>query len=215
MPASKLFLLFSNKILPFLALPFLIWYWTRAGGIAFACLVLGLPLLFGYLAPGIGTNTLKMWRFRYSWTIGNYFIHHGFIYTATLGLVILVAFMPPARNDWPTLLLNMARGAGLLGFVGWTHDTIAIREGVMEVYNEAWKRGAPAEVIAAQYAPLSFSLLGAVYAGIVTLGYQTLVLDQNSASLWRLFPLGLTLMSAAISLPFLKWIKKVCISRNQ
>jgi hypothetical protein len=209
MTPSKLFLLFSNKILPFLALPFLLWYWTRLGGLLFASLVLGLPLLFGYLAPGIGTNLLKMWRFRDSWTVGNYFIHHGFIYAATFGLVLLVAFAPPARDDWPIILLNMARGAGLLGFVGWTHDRIAIREGLMEVYNEAWKRGAPAEVIAAHYAPLCFSLLGATYACIVTLGYQTLVLDQNPASLWWLFPLGLTVMSAAISLPFLPWIKEV------
>jgi hypothetical protein len=211
MTPSKLFLLFSNKILPFLALPFLLWYWTRLGGALFALLVLGLPLLFGYLAPDIGTNLLKMWRFRDSWTVGNYFIHHGFIYAATFGLVILVAFVPPARDDWPTLLLNMARGAGLLGFVGWTHDTIAIREGVMEVYNDAWKRGAPAEVIAAQYAPLCFALLGAAYAGTVSLGYQTLVLDKNPSSLWWLFPLGLTLMSAAISLPFIKWIKQVVL----
>ncbi|MEW5940807.1 MAG: hypothetical protein AB1750_14150 [Chloroflexota bacterium] len=209
MNSSKLFLLIANKVFPFLALPFLVWYWHRLGGPIFALLVLGLPLLFGYLAPGIGTNLLKMWRFRDSWTLGNYFIHHGFIYSATLGAVIVVAFVPPADNDWQTLLLNILRGAGLLGFVGWTHDTIAIREGVMEVYNDAWKRGAPAEVIAAQYAPLCFSLLGAVYAGTVSLGYQSLVLEQNPSSLWWLFPLGLALMSAAISLPFLGWIREV------
>ena len=172
-------------------------------------LTLGLPFVFGYLAPGIGTNLLKMWRFRDSWVIGNYFIHHGFIYAATLGAVLFIAFVPPVQNDGWTLLGNMARGAGILGFVGWTHDLISIREGLMEVYNEPWKRGAPAEVIAAQYAPLCFALLGAVYAGVVTFGYQALVLDNNLTSLWWLFPLGLTLMTAAISLPFLPWIKEV------
>jgi hypothetical protein len=209
MNLGKAFLLFGNKIFPFLALPALVWLWTRAGGLAFMALVLGLPLLFGYLAPGIGTNVLKMWRFRDNWTIGNFFIHHGFIYAVTFGAVMVVAFVPPARNDGWTLLLNMARGAGILGFVGWTHDLVAIREGLMEVYNAEWKRGAPAEVIAAQYAPLCFSLLGACYAGIVTIGYQTVILEQNPASLLWLFPLGLTLMSAAISLPFLAWIKEV------
>jgi hypothetical protein len=215
MNLAKTYLFVSNKIFPFLALPILIWLWVRAGGTAFTILVLGLPFLFGYITLGIGINVLKMWRFRDSWTIGNYFIHHGLIYASTMGLVMYFAFFTPANNDWSTLLGNMARGAGILGFVGWTHDLIAIREGLMEVYNEPWKRGAAPEVITAQYAPLCFSLLGACYAGIVTLGYQTLVLDNNVNSLWWLFPIGLTIMSAAISLPFLAWIKEVVLRKAQ
>ncbi|PKN90852.1 MAG: hypothetical protein CVU44_21960 [Chloroflexi bacterium HGW-Chloroflexi-6] len=210
MTFSKFFLFFGNKILPFIGLPILAWLWTGVGGAAFAWFVLGLPFLFGYIAPGIGTNILKMWRFRDSWTIGGYFIHHGFIYASTMGLVMYVAFFPPAaQNDWGTLLGNMARGAGILGFVGWTHDLIAIRAGLMEVYNQEWKRGAAPEVIAAQYAPLSFCLLGACYAGLVTLGYQSVVLENNLASLGWLFPLGLAILSASISLPFLPWIREV------
>ena len=215
MSFSKTFLFVGNKVLPFVGLPILIWLWVREGGIAFMALVLGLPFLFGYIVPGIGTNILKMWRFHDSWTVGNFFIHHGFIYAATMGTVMYFAFLTPARNDWLTLLGNMARGAGILGFVGWTHDLIAIREGLMEVHNEPWKRGAPAEVVAAQYAPLCFSLLGAVYAGMVTLGYQTMVLGQNPANLWWLLPLGLIVMSAAISLPFLAWIKKAASQKAQ
>lgn len=214
MSPSKLFLFISVYIFPFLALPILIRLWSALGGEAFMLFVLGLPLLFGYLAPGIGTNVLKMWRFRGRWTAGNYFAHHGFIYAATMGLALFLTFTPPAQNDWLTLLLNMTRNAGLLGFIGWTHDLIAIRAGMMEVYNDEWKRGAPAEVVAAQYAPLCFSLLGAAYAGIVTLGYQTLAADQNPDALWRLLPLGLVLMSAAISLPFTKWIRKAIAARH-
>lgn len=209
MTLSKLSLFFGNKVYPFLSLPVLAYLWNQAGGTGFAVFALGLPFLFGYIAPGIGTNFLKMWRFRDTWTVGNYYIHHGFIYAATMGTVLYIAFLPPAQNDLQTLLGNMLRCAGILGFVGWAHDTIAIREGQMEVYNLPWKQGQPAEVVAAQYAPLCFFLLGACYAATVTLGYQTLVLNGNPASLWWLFPLGLTLMSAAISLPFLPWIRQV------
>lgn len=187
----------------------LVWFWMHLGGIAFMSLVLGLPFIFGYIAPGIGTNFLKMWRFRDSWTIGNYFIHHGFIYATTLGLVMCFAFLVPAKNNWSILLRNMLRGAGILGFVSWTHDLVAIRENLMEVYNEPWKRGAPPEVVVAQYAPLCFSLLGACYAGVVTFGYQVFVLDKNISGLWWLFPLGLIVMSASISFPFLPWIREV------
>ena len=206
---AKLFHFISNKIFPFLALPFLIPLWTRVGGREFAILVLGLPFLFGYIAPGIGTNYLKMWRFRGSMTIGNYYVHHGFIYAAMFGTLLYIAFIPPESGNWLTLLGNMARAAGLLGFVGWRHDISAIREGEMEVYNDAWKRGEAPEVIATQYAPLCFSLLGAGYAGMISLGYQTVAIDRNAASLWWLFPLGLLVMFAAISLPFRPWIQEV------
>lgn len=215
MNLSKTFLFAGNKILPFVALPILVWFWIRLGGIAFTSLVLGLPFIFGYVAPGIGTNFLKMWRFRDSWTIGNYFIHHGFIYASTLGLVMCFAFFVPANNNWSTLLGNMLRGAGILGFVGWMHDLVAIRENLMEVYNEPWKHGAPPEVVVAQYAPLCFSLLGACYAGVVTFGYQVLVLDKNINGLWWLFLLGLMVMSASISLPFLPWIREVLHERKR
>ena len=209
MNPGKTFIFIGNKILPFVALPILVWFWMREGGLAFMLLVLGLPLIFGYIAPGIGTNYLKIWSFHDKWTIGNYFIHHGFIYASTFGCVLFFAFFRPMHNDWLILVGNMVRSAAILGFVGWAHDMVAIREGTMVVYNEPWKRGAPAEAIAAQYAPLCFSLLGAAYGGIVTLGYQNLVLDHNSSSLWWLFPLGLFLMFAAITLPFLGWIKQV------
>jgi len=212
---SKTFLFVGNKILPFVGLPILIWLWVREGGIAFMTLVLGLPFLFGYIVPGIGTNFLKMWRFHDSWTIGNYFIHHGFIYASSMGFVMYFAFFTPTNNDWSTLLGNMVRGAGLLGFILWTHDFIAIREGMLEIYSEPWKRGAAPEVITAQYAPLCFSLLGACYAGIVTVGYQTVVLNKNINNLWWLFPLGLTVMSAVTSLPFLPWIKEILLQKAQ
>ena len=213
MKPGKIFLLVGNKIYPFVALPVLIWFWIRSGGLGFMCFVLGLPLLFGYIVPGIGTNVIKMWRFKDRWTVGNFFIHHGFIYAATMGSVMLIAFVPPASHDWWGWLANMARGAGLLGFTGWVHDLIGVREGMMEVYNEEWKRGEPAEVIVAQYAPLCFSLLGACYAGFISLGYQTVVLDQNPASLWWLFPLGLLSMSAVTTLPFLGWIRNLSLHR--
>lgn len=210
MTFPKLFLTFGNKIWPFIGLPLLTWFWAESGGPAFAALVLGLPLLFGYVFPGIGTNLLKMWRFRDSWVVGRFFIHHGFIYAATMGTVMYFAFIPPSGSgDWLTLLGNMARCAGILGFVGWTHDLVAIRAGLMEVYNQEWRRGEPPEVIAAQYAPLSFSLLGVCYAALVTFGYQTIVLGGNLASLSWLLPLGVLIMSAAVSLPFLPWIREV------
>ena len=59
MNLGKTFLFIGNKIFPFIALPILIWLWMRSGGIYFMLFVLGLPLLFGYIAPAIGTNVQR------------------------------------------------------------------------------------------------------------------------------------------------------------
>jgi len=112
---TKTILFLSNKAFPIIGFPILLWLWYQKEGTAFAILVMGLPFVFGYVVPGIGTNVLKMWRFRDRWVIGNYFIHHGFIYASTMGLVMLLAFFPPSGNEALPFLGNMARAAVLLG----------------------------------------------------------------------------------------------------
>jgi hypothetical protein len=201
---AKLFLFESNYIYPFLGFPIFLWLWVRDGSPAFAALVMGLPLVFGYVIPGIGTNILKMWRFHGPWLIGNYFIHQGFIYSATFGMELYLSFFPPAHGTeaW-TLIGNMARTAAMMVFIGWSHDLIAVREGVIEIYNGPWKRGASPETIVAHSAPLCYALLGATYGAIATWGYRILVQDGNINALWWLFPLAFAAMAVAASVPYL------------
>jgi hypothetical protein len=101
------------------------------------------------------------------------------------------------------ILGNMARTAAMIGFVGWWHDLLAVRHGVIEIYNGPWKRGASPETIVAHSTPLCYALLGAAYGGISTWGYQTLVQEGNINGLWWLFPLGLVAMTVASSVPYL------------
>ena len=202
---AKLFLFISNYIYPFLGFPIFLWLWVRDGSPAFAALVMGLPLVFGYLIPGIGTNVLNLWRFHGPWLAGKYFIHHGFIYAAVFGMELYLSFFPPSHGAeiW-TLIGNMARTAAMMISIGWTHDLLAVRYGVIEIYNGPWKRGASPETIVAHSAPLCYALLGVAYAGIATLGYQILVIQQgNMNNLWWLFSLGLAAMAVASSVPYL------------
>ena len=204
MSPAKTFLFVYNYVYPFIGLPLLLWLWTRDENAAFAGLVMGLPFVFGYLVPGIGTNILKLWRFRGHWVVGDYFIHHGFIYAATMGLALYVGFVPAAGTGLWGLLGNMARTASIIGFVGWGHDLLAVRAGVIEIYNGPWKRGASPEAIVSHSTPLCYALLGAAYAGVATLGYDILVAQQQSANnLWWLFPCGLAVMTLVSSVPYL------------
>lgn len=203
MNPEKVFLFLYGKVYPFIGFPLLALLWYQRYGVAFSVLVMGLPLLFGYLVPGIGTNVLKMWCFRDSWLIGNYYIHHGFIYASGLSLALYIGFVPiPEGGVWASLA-NIVRTAAIIGFLGWWHDLIAIRQGVLEVHNRPWRQGAAPEVIVTQYAPLCFALIGAIYAGMAVWGYQALVRQGNVNALWWLFPVGLVLMALATMSPLL------------
>ena len=70
---SKIFLFESKYVFPFIGFPVFLWLWVRDGSPAFAALVMGLPLIFGYVIPGIGTNVLKLWRFNGPWLMADIF----------------------------------------------------------------------------------------------------------------------------------------------
>ena len=200
---EKQILFIYNYVYPFVGFPLLIWLWYREVGLEVTLLVMGLPLVFGYLVPGIGTNLLKKWRFKGRWIVGDYFIHHGFIYASTMGLALYLGFFPTTAQGSAFLWGNMARTAALVGFGGWWHDLLAVRHGMIEIYNGPWQRGAVPEVIVAHYAPICFSLLGAAYAGIVTLGQRLLSAPGGASHLGWLFLAGLMVMTMAVSLPYL------------
>jgi hypothetical protein len=164
---------------------------------------MGLPLIFGYVVPCIGTRILKMWRFRDSWMIGDYYVHHGFIYSSGLSLGLYLGIVPIQNGGAWTTLFTIVRAAAIIGFVGWWHDLIAIRQGILEVHNRSWKEGAPPEVIATKYAPLCFAMIGAAYAVMALWGHASLVRQGNVNALWWLLPSGLTLMALATMTPLL------------
>jgi len=203
MNPEKIYLFLYTKVFALVGFPIMAWLWYQKYGAAFAALVMGLPLLFGYIAPGIGTNILKMWGFRDSWVVGKYFIHHGFIYASGFSLALYLGFIPTQKGSVWAIVANIACVTGIIGFAGWWHDLIAIRQGMMEVYNKAWKRGAEPEVIVTQYAPLCFALIGMVYTGMAFLGYETIVRQGNLNALWWLFPLGLALLTLVTAAPLL------------
>ena len=204
MKPSNVFLFLYDYVYPFVGFPALIWLWIRDSNPAFAVLVMGLPFVFGYVVPGIGTNFLKLYRFHGHWVVGNYFIHHGFIYSSAMGLGLYLAFFPSPHLEVWNILGNMARTAGLIGFVGWIHDLVGVRDGAIEIFNGPWKRGAGPEAIVSHSTPLCYAFLGITYAGIASVGYQLLVVQPgNGNQLWWIFLLGLALMTLFTSAPYL------------
>ena len=204
MRVSRGFLFAYNYVYPFLGFPLLLWLWHRKTGTAFTAFVMGVPLVFGYLIPGIGTNILKKWRFHGRMLLGNYFAHHGIIYSSTMGLALFISFPSGQPSDG---ILESAwivvRTAALVGFVGWWHDILGVKAGMVEVFNGPWRRGAGPEEIVTSYAPICFPALGAAYAGTAMFGYPFLVEGGHNSALAWLIPTGVAAMSLAGSIPYL------------
>lgn len=197
---AKTFLFIYNYIFPTLGFPWVCWLWYRAGGAPLAIFIMGLPLIYGYIIPGIGTNLMKKWRFNGPMLIGGYYWHHGFIYSSTMGMALFIAAFPVGEGLLAILLIAL-RTAAIVGFVAWWHDILAVRNGMVEIYNGPCKRGEPPEVIVTSYAPVCFSLLGLTYGAVGGLAYQ-MVLKGESSMVW-LWPVGLIAMTVATCVPYL------------
>ena len=68
---------------------------------AFTWYVLLLPLVYGYVVPGIATNLLHKWRFKGAWVVGQYYAHHGFLYVANMSPLLLLTFLGPRVRRFP------------------------------------------------------------------------------------------------------------------
>ena len=79
----------STYLFPAVGFPLVTYAWWRLSGGSwpFVLVVMGIPVLFGYLMPGIATQFVKRWRFTTGPRVGAYYVHHGFVYGSKLAFV--------------------------------------------------------------------------------------------------------------------------------
>jgi hypothetical protein len=169
-------LFFSTWIFPVLGFPLLVWAWLAVadGDWRVVTLVLGVPVVFGYLMPGITTNAVRRWHFTSGWRIGGYYVHHGFVYASKMAFVLLLALHDPrAAATWPGAAATILLVGGATAFGGWWHDIHAIRAGKIVL---AGSEGDPrsAEAALATFAPPSYFSIGATYAAAIILAWHHL-----------------------------------------
>ncbi len=195
-------------LLPFPVCIAAFFYWREVTkSQLFALFIIALPVLYGYIIPGIGTNIMKKWRFHGKMLLGNYYIHHGFKYASNLNLSFFVAFSDayvqpnPSLNRYITIALSTAF---IQGYIIWIHDTHCIKQGMLELDNPFSRAGKSAEEISFQYAPLTFFLIGLTFAISSLIAYQQLVVENIDS--WRVFSYcllgGFTMMASIPSIIF-------------
>jgi hypothetical protein len=189
-------LFISTYLFPAIGFPLLSYLWWRSSGGSwpFVLVVMGIPLVFGYLMPGIATQYVKRWRFTSGPRVGAYYVHHGFVYASKLALVLflVVRSLAAVRSAFDVAAIVVVAGAAT-AFGGWLHDVHAIAAGKIEVDGgvDALHR----------FAPASYFAMGATYAGVVILAYRLLA-DDPAAIAW-VFPAGLAILCVVPTVVFL------------
>jgi|EndMetStandDraft_9_1072997.scaffolds.fasta_scaffold03141_5 hypothetical protein len=186
----------STYLTPIVGFPLVTYAWWRTCDRQWPLVVviMGVPLVFGYLMPGIATHVLKRWRFTSGPRLGAYYVHHGFIYAAKLALMLLFVFRSFAAiaSVFDHVAVILVAGAAS-AFGGWWHDVNAVRAGRIEV------DGGPDAL--ATFAPPSYFSMGATYAGVV-LAARAVLVDAPGSLAW-VFPAALLAMCGLPTLVFL------------
>jgi hypothetical protein len=181
-----LMLFLSTYLFPAVGFPLVTYAWWRSSGSwPFTVVALGVPVLFGYIMPGIATHYVKRWRFTTGPRLGSYYVHHGFIYGSKLALALLlvVRSLSTVRTAFDTVSIVLVTGAAT-AFGGWWHDVNAVRAGKIEV-----EGGIDA---LADFAPATYFSMGATYAGVALASREVLAGDAG-ALVW-VFPAALVTM---------------------
>lgn len=179
---SRILLHLTTHVLPVPVTIAMFFVWQRwSGSVAFAALLILLPLLYGYIVPGIATNLLGRWRFTGPGRIGNFYAHHGFLYASKMSPLLLVSFLgtPLAPLSWAVITRVVLCAGALHSLVYWLNDIALVRQGILIINSPAARAGRSPEAIVTRYAPLCFFVIGASYAGVALLAFDRFIVERH------------------------------------
>jgi hypothetical protein len=182
-PVRSALLFISTYLFPVVGFPLVAYAWWRVGeSWPFVVVVMGVPVVFGYVMPAILTGVIKRWRFTSGPRLGPYYVHHGFVYGAKLALALLavVRSFDTVVSIVDVVAISVVTGAAT-AFGGWWHDTQAVRAGKIAIDDGI-------EGLAT-FAPPSYFAMGATYAAVSTAAFRVLVEDPGALA-W-VFPSAL------------------------
>jgi hypothetical protein len=194
-PLRQTLLFASTYAFPVVAFPLVSYAWFRTSGSwSFVVLVMGVPVLFGYVMPWVATDVVQRWRFTAGPRVGSYYAHHGFIYGSKLAFALLLVIRSIDAVDSLAHASAVVLVCGAVtAFGGWFHDTQAVRAGKIAIDD--------GEAALATFAPPSYFTMGATYAAVALIGYR--VLTRDAAALIWMFPLALVALCVIPTLVFL------------
>ena len=183
---------------PGLLTPIAVWLWWQryAGNVWLTAYACGLPIVYAYIVPGIGTNVLKVWEFDTRFRLGRFRPQHGFLFGSATATLVWLSHSQPVTN-WGDLLRLAFVLTGVLGLINTLYDIRALRVGLLHVYNQPWADCKGHEAIALDYCPWFFGGYGAAFGIALGSAEWIATLDHfNGLTFAWMFPLGLALTIA-------------------
>lgn len=216
MDFEKKFLFFNDYVLPiplFFVMIYL-WWLRVPDNPEFIAFVVGVPTLYGYIVPGIGTNVLGWWRFQGRWMLGKFHTHHGFMYGPPMSLIFYIILGDSVDLSAFRIFSIVFCLAYVLGFLSSQHDIMAVRNGIITIDNPPARAGLSPEQIVNYYGPACFSWLGALYGGSCAAAWQLMVVGKGG---WTVFawlaPVGLALMVFIPALIYWKLQQQILVDK--
>jgi hypothetical protein len=193
-------------IAPAVLTPLCAWLWWRHydGNAALAAIALLVPIAHAYWVPAIGTNALRVWEIDTRLRLGRFRPHHGFVFGSATALLLLPALGAPATDPTAAEVIRTGMLAGcILAPVNLIYDALAIRAGILKVYNQPWAQGRSAWAIAADYAPWFFGGFGLIHGAGLKLAEAYLLTNPDPL---RALAVGSGLIALTATLPTLGYV---------
>jgi hypothetical protein len=193
-PVRSALLFTSTYLFPLVGFPLVAYAWWRVGhSWPFVVVVMGVPVVFGYVMPAILTGVIKRWRFTSGPRLGPYYVHHGFIYGSKLALALLavVRSFDTVVSVLDVVAISVVTGAAT-AFGGWWHDTQAVRAGKIAIDDGI-------EGLST-FAPPSYFAMGATYAVVSIAAHRVLIADPGALP-W-VFPAALVTLCLVPTIVF-------------
>lgn len=185
-------------------LSFFLWNKTYSGNLYLVLIAICIPIFYAYIVPGIGTNVLKLWKFDSPLMVGNFRIHHGFIFGSATSVITWIVSNSIA-NDYKDVLISSFVVGSILAFWNTVYDIEAVKAGVVKVFNQPYSEGKDPDTIVMDYGPIIFGFFGAVYAAC--LKTSELFIQRYSVTLFQFFFLFAGILLLSIAVPVLSFIR--------
>jgi hypothetical protein len=186
-------------LVPTLLFPLSYWLWLGRydGNHAMAALVLFVPIGVAYVVPSIGANWLELWEIKSRRKLGRIRLQHGFLLGTASSLLALLSLPYPAGADGAGEMWRAGFVLGsVLAFWNWLYDVLAIKAGILVVYNRSFFERRGPEAIAMQYAPAFFAAFGFCYGASLRCWEYWLITAGRSDLYWPLL-IGSALLTVA------------------
>lgn len=182
---------------------FLLWKSTYADDVFLILFAVLIPILYAYVVPGIGTNVLKLWKFNAPLMLGNFRLHHGFMFGSATS--VITWFVAHGASAGILEILTSAIVSGIvLASINTVYDIEGLKAGVIIIYTEPNARGASAEEIVFDYGPMVFGLFGVTYVGFLKAYEYLSVSSQYSALVLSIF--FLAGLASSVAVPVLTYM---------